>query len=83
MHHIKDIFLLQCDRYSDLIPDLLKFRCNCCKIFVLLLNIHDHDHVEHAGEYRLRNILNVRVMMGERRADAGDDADGIVTDVSP
>ena len=42
--------------------------------------IHNHHHVEEAVDDGLGNVKHVDVVFGQIRADAGDDADGVLAD---
>ena len=76
MHGIEDLAALNTDLQTHLVAQLRQLIRELRK--AAQGDIHDHDHVEHAGQNGLRDIQNIGLMMRERSAHARDDADGIV-----
>ena len=69
--------MLNVDIDTYLLTDLMQFMAELRQIFSALFCVCDHHHVKKAVDYRLRNIKNVDLIVGQISADFGNDANSI------
>jgi hypothetical protein len=80
MHGVEDIFPLNADVYAEPLAFLVQNRGDVAKGYACFLDVHEHDHGEHAAEDGLGNIQNVDVDSSEGDADSRDNAHAVVAD---
>ena len=80
VHGVEDVFPLNANVHAKPLTLCVQRGGHPVKRHASLLNVYEHNHGEHAAEDRLADVQNVDVDVGERDADARDDAHAVVAD---
>ena len=80
VHLGEDLLALAADLDADLLAEGVQVGDHRAEFGVDVRVIHNHHHVEEAVDDGLGNVKHVDVVFGQIRADAGDDADGVLAD---
>lgn len=80
MHGVEDIFPLNADVYAEARAFRVQNRGDFAERNARFLDIHEHDHGEHAAQNGLGDVEDVDIDGGESNADARDDAHAVVAD---
>jgi len=80
VHGVEDIFPLNANRHAEALALRVQNVGDFAKGNARVLDIHEHDHREHAAEDGLGDVEDVDVDSGEGDADSRDDAHAVLAD---